>query len=145
MGFVRFSAPTYFVTNYDLIASISTLLRKTATGTILYRLGWRITRYARCITLTSIATGTTTRSRFRLLVSAVMLILQQLIKINGTSGDIQWTLGGKHSSWTIGEGAEFSWQHDPRWLIEGELLSLFDNASTSKRITEIAEMVTLAL
>jgi hypothetical protein len=145
MGFVRFSTPKYSVTNNDIVASISTLSRKTATGTILSLLGWRLTRYAPCMTLTSIVAGTTTRSRFCLLVSAVMLILQQLIKINGTSGDIEWTLGGKHSSWTIGEGAEFSWQHDPRWLVEGELLSLFDNASTSKRFTELTEMMILVL
>jgi hypothetical protein len=59
--------------------------------------------------------------------------------IDGSTGDIIWRfvcpyptgcldlnsrpylgvpsrLGGKNSNFTIGEGAEFAWQHDPRWI-----------------------------
>jgi hypothetical protein len=39
-----------------------------------------------------------------------------------------WTLGGKRSSYTIGRGARFEWQHDAR-LQPGGILSVFDDAS----------------
>lgn len=43
-----------------------------------------------------------------------------------------WTLGGKKSDFTIGEGATFAWEHCVRWIEEGSVLSLFDNESTSQ-------------
>lgn len=33
-------------------------------------------------------------------------------KVDIHSGTIEWTLGGKHSSFSFGPGAEFRWQHD---------------------------------
>ena len=33
-------------------------------------------------------------------------------EVDATSGAIEWTLGGKHSSFSFGPGAAFEWQHD---------------------------------
>jgi EmrB/QacA subfamily drug resistance transporter len=33
-------------------------------------------------------------------------------KVNIATGRIEWTLGGRHSSFKFGSGAEFEWQHD---------------------------------
>jgi hypothetical protein len=51
-------------------------------------------------------------------------------KVNKTSGDIVWRLGGKHSDITQPEGSRFEWQHDARWLGNG--ISLFDNGADPK-------------
>lgn len=48
--------------------------------------------------------------------------------IDKTTNNILWQLGGKSSSFAIGEGAAFSWQHDARFLGDN-LLSLFDDNS----------------
>ena len=42
------------------------------------------------------------------------------------SGGIEWTLGGRHSSFKFGPGAEFQWQHDVV-LQPGSTVSLFDD------------------
>ncbi len=49
-----------------------------------------------------------------------------LYKINKRKGKIVWQLGGKHSDFTIESGAEFSWQHDARFLPHNRI-SLFDD------------------
>ncbi len=46
--------------------------------------------------------------------------------INMRTGKIEWQLGGKHSSFTFGRGAAFSWQHDVTLLPGGEV-SVFDD------------------
>lgn len=38
------------------------------------------------------------------------------------AGDILWQLGGKNSSFQMGEGTDFYWQHDARWIEEGTRL-----------------------
>ncbi|EEB96406.1 hypothetical protein MPER_04468, partial [Moniliophthora perniciosa FA553] len=51
--------------------------------------------------------------------------------LSGTDGHIIWRLGGHNSSFSMGEGTQFSFQHDARWLSLTETngrLSLFDNA-----------------
>ena len=50
-------------------------------------------------------------------------------KISGKTGEVLWTLGGKNSTFEIGDGANFAWQHFARWVVEGSVLSLFDNES----------------
>jgi arylsulfotransferase ASST len=50
-----------------------------------------------------------------------------IYEISRKTGQIIWTLGGKRSSFTLGPGARFSWQHDAR--LHGHTLSLFDDAS----------------
>ena len=47
--------------------------------------------------------------------------------IDKQTGQIVWTLGGKYSSFKIGPGAQFEWQHDAHLV--GHTLTLFDDAS----------------
>ncbi len=46
--------------------------------------------------------------------------------VNVASGDIEWTLGGRNSSFRFGRGADFQWQHDVE-LGPGSEVSLFDD------------------
>jgi hypothetical protein len=46
---------------------------------------------------------------------------------------VEWTLGGKQSSWSLDNNTQFSWQHDARWVTEGSVISLFDDASALLR------------
>ena len=53
-------------------------------------------------------------------------------KINGTSGDIIWRLGGKSTDFTLGPGVDFGWQHHARFISRSkngdvETISLLDN------------------
>jgi hypothetical protein len=49
-------------------------------------------------------------------------------EISRSTGKVLWTLGGKRSSFSMGPGTNFEWQHDAR-LNQNGLLSLFDDAS----------------
>ena len=49
-----------------------------------------------------------------------------IYRIHKPSGAIVWRLGGKQGSFTIEAGAEFSWQHDARFL-PGNVVSMFDD------------------
>jgi len=49
-----------------------------------------------------------------------------LYLISETSGAVLWRLGGKHSSFALGPGLSFAWQHDAQVLPDGTI-SLFDN------------------
>ncbi|KAM0323312.1 hypothetical protein ACHAQA_008904 [Verticillium albo-atrum] len=64
-----------------------------------------------------------------------------LFKINGTSGEVIWQLGGLHggSSFDVEPAARFAYQHDARFLNRSsdgtiEYLSLFDNAAHSATV-----------
>ena len=46
--------------------------------------------------------------------------------VNAATGAIEWTLGGKHSSFTFGRGAAFEWQHDVQFG-QGSQITLFDD------------------
>jgi len=46
--------------------------------------------------------------------------------INMKTGKIEWRLGGKHSDFTFGPNAAFSWQHDVT-LLPGNEISMFDD------------------
>jgi hypothetical protein len=48
--------------------------------------------------------------------------------VNSQTGQIEWRLGGKRSSFTMGAGTSTAWQHDPRELPNGSI-SLFDNGA----------------
>jgi hypothetical protein len=50
--------------------------------------------------------------------------------IDTRTGSIEWTLGGKHSTFKFAAGAVFHWQHDAR-LHKGNLVSVFDDACCS--------------
>ena len=47
-------------------------------------------------------------------------------KIDPTTGDITWRLGGKKSDFNLGPGVRFAWQHDARFHLDGTM-SLFDD------------------
>jgi hypothetical protein len=49
-----------------------------------------------------------------------------IYKVDGNSGDILWTLGGKASSFTFASGAAFAFQHNARFMANDQV-SLFDN------------------
>ena len=51
--------------------------------------------------------------------------------IDSSTGQIEWRLGGKHSSFAMGPGASTAWQHDPRELPNGTI-SIFDNGASPK-------------
>ncbi|KAH8896889.1 hypothetical protein GQ53DRAFT_792100 [Thozetella sp. PMI_491] len=62
--------------------------------------------------------------------------MSTIYKINGTSGDIIWKLGGKHSDFTTPLELEFAYQHDARFRSRSandqiEVISFFDNAARS--------------
>jgi hypothetical protein len=46
--------------------------------------------------------------------------------VNAGTGAIDWTLGGKHSTYTFGKDAQFQWQHDVK-LSSGNVVSAFDD------------------
>ncbi|HEY1793956.1 MAG TPA: arylsulfotransferase family protein [Opitutaceae bacterium] len=49
-------------------------------------------------------------------------------KINRSTGDIMWRLGGKSSNYTLGPGLPFAWQHDAL-AADSQTLRIFDNES----------------
>lgn len=49
-----------------------------------------------------------------------------IFRINKPTGNIVWRLGGKQSSFVLEPGAEFSWQHDCRFLPNNRI-SMFDD------------------
>lgn len=63
----------------------------------------------------------------RYLVS--MRHLHTVTCIDGATGDVLWSLGGKRNNFADAGGAtDFSWQHDARWR-GADRLSLFDNSA----------------
>ena len=52
-----------------------------------------------------------------------------IYKIRRSDGKVLWRLGGKKSSFRLGAGARFAWQHDPRLHADGTL-TLFDNSAS---------------
>jgi Arylsulfotransferase (ASST) len=55
-------------------------------------------------------------------------------EISGQTGHVLWRLGGKHSSFTLGAGVHFAWQHDPEIEANGTL-SVFDNEDSPPEAT----------
>ena len=58
--------------------------------------------------------------------------------IDGRTGDVLWTLGGKGNDFTDlsdGLATDFAWQHDARWLDE-QTVTLFDNTAHANRDQE---------
>ncbi|HEX2131710.1 MAG TPA: arylsulfotransferase family protein [Actinophytocola sp.] len=51
-----------------------------------------------------------------------------IYRIDRPTGEVEWTMGGSHNDFDLGEGVEFGWQHDARWHPDGRI-SLLDNAS----------------
>jgi hypothetical protein len=60
--------------------------------------------------------------------------------IDRRTGELRWTLGGKSSDFTMGDGAAFTWQHDARRLPDGTI-SLFDNQGNPPTADESRALV----
>ncbi|CAG8978535.1 hypothetical protein HYALB_00012266 [Hymenoscyphus albidus] len=59
-----------------------------------------------------------------------------IYKISSKTGEISWKLGGKASTFTLGEGVPFGFQHDARFRSRSEdgqieIISFFDNSARS--------------
>ena len=63
-----------------------------------------------------------------------------IYEISHRTGKVLWTLGGKRSSFHMGPGTNFEWQHDAR-MHSGGLLSLFDDASLPQEETEASAKI----
>ncbi|MGO9892338.1 MAG: MFS transporter [Solirubrobacteraceae bacterium] len=50
-----------------------------------------------------------------------------IYKVNITTGKIEWTLGGPHSSFKLGPDADFQWQHDVVTYPGSPLITMFDD------------------
>jgi EmrB/QacA subfamily drug resistance transporter len=48
-------------------------------------------------------------------------------KVDMNTGQIIWTLGGRHSSFKLAPGADFQWQHDVEAYPNSPLLTMFDD------------------
>lgn len=55
-----------------------------------------------------------------------MRALSTVFNVDPRTGAINWQLGGKHSSFELGDGVEFAFQHDAE-MPDAETLTLFDN------------------
>ena len=58
-----------------------------------------------------------------------------LYKVERRTGRIMWTLGGKRSDFHMGQGTQFTWQHDAR-QVSDHLVTVFDNGSDGYTNTE---------
>lgn len=54
-----------------------------------------------------------------------------IYKVDRYSGAVKWTLGGKHSTFAMGKGTRFAWQHDARAQPHGTI-TVFDDGATPK-------------
>jgi hypothetical protein len=52
-----------------------------------------------------------------------------LYQISHSFGTVMWELGGRHSSFTLGPGVRFAWQHDAT-LVSPHAIEIFDNEDT---------------
>jgi hypothetical protein len=55
--------------------------------------------------------------------------------ISAKTGAVLWRLGGKHSTFKLGVGVQFAWQHDAELLPDGTI-SIFDNEDTPREATQ---------
>jgi Arylsulfotransferase (ASST) len=51
-----------------------------------------------------------------------------IYKLERRTGNVMWTLGGRHSDFEMAPGTAFAWQHDAR-QISDNVLTVFDNGS----------------
>lgn len=58
-----------------------------------------------------------------------------LYKLDRTTGQVIWQLGGKRSDFAMGKGAAFAWQHDARQH-NGGIITVFDDESDGLVTTE---------
>ncbi len=58
-----------------------------------------------------------------------------IYEISRSTGHVLWTMGGKDSTFKMGPGTNFEWQHDAR-MHPGGILSLLDDASAPQEESE---------
>jgi hypothetical protein len=58
-----------------------------------------------------------------------------LYKLDRRTGEVIWRLGGKRSDFAMGDGTQFSWQHDARH-VDPRTITVFDNGSDGPTKTE---------
>jgi hypothetical protein len=63
--------------------------------------------------------------------------------ISASTGATLWRLGGKHSTFALGPGVRFAWQHDAEILPEGDV-SIFDDEATPPESNQ-SRAITVAL
>jgi hypothetical protein len=64
--------------------------------------------------------------------------------LDRSSGAVRWRLGGKHSDFTLGNGVQFSWQHNP--LPAGrDTIRIFDNASNGVPVLPASRIIWVRL
>lgn len=67
-------------------------------------------------------------------------------KVDRSSGGLEWTLGGKASSFAMGPGAQFAFQHDVRVRGRGDrLVTMFDDGAGPPMVHHQSRALTLAL
>lgn len=59
--------------------------------------------------------------------------LSQIIKINHTTGDIMWRLGGKNSDYPLTDEQKFYFQHNATLVDNNDTLLFLDNGSATER------------
>jgi arylsulfate sulfotransferase len=59
--------------------------------------------------------------------------LNQLMKINHTTSEIMWRLGGKNSDFPVSDDQKFLRQHDAHFLADDKTMILFDNGDITER------------
>jgi hypothetical protein len=65
-------------------------------------------------------------------------------KISRQTGEVMWRLGGKKSSFAMGSGEHFAWQHDAR-VRPGNAISLFDDGGGATNVETRSRGMVLAL
>lgn len=67
-------------------------------------------------------------------------------ELNQHTGRVLWTLGGKHSSFHLGHGVGFAFQHDARFLPHSStLLSVFDDGAGPPDVHKQSRAITIRL
>jgi hypothetical protein len=66
-------------------------------------------------------------------------------KLSHQTGAIQWTLGGKHSSFKMGKNASFAFQHDARLSANSSLMTIFDDGAGPPAVHNQSRGLTLRL
>jgi len=61
-------------------------------------------------------------------------------KVSTRTGAVDWRLGGRASTFKLGAGAQFAWQHDARQQADGTI-SLFDDEAAPKQASQSRGLV----
>lgn len=65
-----------------------------------------------------------------------------LYKVNRHTGNVIWELGGRHSTFQLGAGVQFTWQHDPEVQGNG-VYRIFDNEAKGSTTGTHSRVVTV--